>query len=161
MSGRSAQSHPVTAAVIAHAKQAGLALAWRRFPAGTRTAAEAAQAIGVPVGAIVKSLLFMIGEGPWMVLMAGDRRVDEDALAVWSKKAVRRASADEVRRWTGAAIGGVPPFAHPQPLPTLVDRSLWRYLEIWAAAGTPDSVIALAPDHLLELTGGELWPSEV
>lgn len=160
MSEGEAGPHPITRAVLAQAQAAGVTLMAQRFPDGTRTAQEAAAAVGVPVGAIVKSLLFMVGAEPWMVLTAGDRRVDEAALAGRTGQAVRRASAEEVRRWTGAAIGGVPPFAHPSPLPTLVDGSLWRYPEVWAAAGTPDSVVALTPDQLLALCAGEVWPDQ-
>ncbi|MHB1980444.1 MAG: YbaK/EbsC family protein [Sulfobacillus sp.] len=152
--------HPLSQAVVDHARHRGVDLDIRRFPAGTRTAQQAAAAIGVEVGAIVKSLLFMVGDEPWMVLMAGDRRLDEVRLAAKTHKTVRRASPEEVRSATGAAIGGVPPFGHPTALPTLVDASLQRFAVVWAAAGTPDSVVALTPSQIGELSQAQLWDTD-
>ena len=152
--------HHLSQAVLNHAAQHGVSLTVVRFPAGTRTAQQAADAIGVALGAIVKSLVFMVADAPWMVLVAGDRRVDEAKLQEQMQEPVRRASADEVRRATGAAIGGVAPFGHTMQLPTLVDTSLHRFPVVWAAAGTPDSVFALTPDQLKELCHGQDWATE-
>ncbi len=152
--------HPLSQAVLDHARHWGVDLDIRRFPAETRTAQQAAAAIGVEVGAIVKSLLFMVGEQPWMVLMAGDRRLDEVRLSEQTHKSVRRASPEEVRSATGAAIGGVPPFGHPTALPTLVDASLQRFALVWAAAGTPDSVVALTPRQLRDLCQAVVWDTD-
>ena len=111
----------------------------RSYPEGTRTAVDAAAAVGCDVDQIVKSLVLMAGEQPVLVLCSGANRV---ALA----------NADEVRAATGFAIGGAPPFGHPSPLPTLVDPHLLGFDEVWAAAGTPDSVFPLTPGDLVAAT---------
>ena len=120
----------------------------RDFPAGTRTAQDAAAAIGCRVGQIVKSLVFVRGEQPVLVLCSGANTVDAQRLGL------HKADADLVRRATGFAIGGVPPYGHPAPLETLVDEDLLGYDEIWAAAGTPRSVFPLTPAQLVERSGG-------
>ena len=104
-----------------------------------RTAEDAARALGVEVGAIVKSLVFLIDGAPVMALVAGDRRCDTRALpAAFARTGlVLRADADKVREATGFAIGGVAPIAHPRPLPTVVDDSLNRFETVYAAAGHP------------------------
>jgi prolyl-tRNA editing enzyme YbaK/EbsC (Cys-tRNA(Pro) deacylase) len=123
------------------------------FPAGTRTAVDAAAAIGCDVGQIVKSLVFRDGEGgpAVLVLCAGANKVDTARLGLV------KADADFVRAITGYSIGGVPPWdwATP-PGRTLIDRDLLRYEEIWAAAGTPHSVFPLSPADLVARTGGEV-----
>lgn len=139
----------------------GLGDGIRRYPEGTRTAVDAAQAIGCSVGAIVKSLVFMAGDEPLLVLVSGSNRVDVAALSAHLGRPVRRADAGEVRRYTGFAIGGVPPLGHPQVLPTLADPSLMLYDEVWAAAGTPDSVFPAAPADLLRACGAQQAPSDV
>jgi len=120
----------------------------REFPAGTRTAQDAAAAIGCSVGQIVKSLVFVRGDKPVLVLCSGANTVDTERLGV------AKADADVVRRATGFAIGGVPPYGHPAPLETLVDEDLMAHDEIWAAAGTPRSVFPLTPAQLVERAGG-------
>ena len=120
----------------------------REFPAGTRTAQDAAAAIGCGVGQIVKSLVFVRGDEPVLVLCSGANTVDSERLGL------AKADADLVRRATGFAIGGVPPYGHPAPLETLVDEDLMGYDEIWAAAGTPRSVFPLTPPELLDRSGG-------
>jgi prolyl-tRNA editing enzyme YbaK/EbsC (Cys-tRNA(Pro) deacylase) len=120
----------------------------REFPAGTRTAQDAAAAIGCSVGQIVKSLVFVRDEQPVLVLCSGANTVDAQRLGL------HKADADLVRRATGFAIGGVPPYGHPAPLETLVDEDLLGYDEIWAAAGTPRSVFPLTPAQLVERSGG-------
>jgi prolyl-tRNA editing enzyme YbaK/EbsC (Cys-tRNA(Pro) deacylase) len=123
------------------------------FPAGTRTAAEAAAAIGCELGQIVKSLVFRSGEhGPAvLVLCAGSNTVDTDRLGLTT------ADAGFVRQVTGFAIGGVPPWGWAMPPErTVIDRDLLGYTEIWAAAGTPRSVFPLSPSELIDRTGGEV-----
>jgi prolyl-tRNA editing enzyme YbaK/EbsC (Cys-tRNA(Pro) deacylase) len=121
------------------------------FPAGTRTAADAAAAIGCDVGQIVKSLVFRAGEGgpAVLVLCAGVNTVDAERLRLV------KADADFVREVTGYPIGGVPPWGWATPpAQTVIDRDLLRYEEIWAAAGTPRSVFPLSPSELVTRTGG-------
>jgi prolyl-tRNA editing enzyme YbaK/EbsC (Cys-tRNA(Pro) deacylase) len=104
----------------------------------------------------VKSLVFMAGETPVLVLASGVNRVDLNKLAALVGQPVRRANADEVRQATGFAIGGVPPVGHARALRTYVDRDLLAYDEVWAAAGTPNSVFSVAPRTLVELAEGEV-----
>lgn len=121
-----------------------------------RTAADAAVALGVPVGAIVKSLVFVVGSTPVMALVAGDRRCRTTALPAalgLTGKAVR-ADADLVRQATGFAIGGVAPVGHATALPVVVDASLARFVAIYAAAGHPHCVFATTYPELLALTSG-------
>ena len=123
------------------------------FPAGTRTAADAAAAIGCEVGQIVKSLVFRAGEGgpAVLVLCSGSNTVDAARLELV------KADADFVREVTGFAIGGVPPWGWATaPARTLVDPDLLTYDEIWAAAGTPHSVFPLSPSALVARCGGEV-----
>jgi prolyl-tRNA editing enzyme YbaK/EbsC (Cys-tRNA(Pro) deacylase) len=126
----------------------------RRFAQGTKTAEEAARAIGCAVGQIVKSLVFMADGRAVLALTSGANRVDTGLLAALAgAKGVTRASPEEVRAATGFAIGGTPPFGHPAPLPTFLDRDLLAYQEIWAAAGAPDAVFRTTPGELLAATG--------
>lgn len=121
-----------------------------------RTAEEAARGCGVPVGAIIKSLVFMVGDQAIMALVAGDRRAVEAALPAAAGLAgkARRATAAEVRAATGFAIGGVAPVGHPAPLPVLIDASLGRFERLFAAAGHPHCVFATDLAELVRLTGG-------
>lgn len=128
----------------------------RRFPEGTKTAGDAARAIGCDVGQIVKSLVFTADGVPLLALTSGGNRADTRRLAELTGAAeVRRATPEEARTATGFAVGGTPPFGHPRRLRTLCDRDLLAHEEIWAAAGTPDSVFALSPAELLRCTGAE------
>lgn len=135
-----------------------LELEVREFPASTRTAAEAAQAIGCEVAAIAKSIVFRGREsgGPILAVASGAHRIDLEKLAKAAGEAPERADADFVREKTGFAIGGVPPIAHKVPPVTVIDESLMALPEIWAAAGTPNAVFRLTPNDLLRLTGGKL-----
>ena len=119
-----------------------------------RTAQQAADALGVQVGQIAKSIIFRRKEDDAAVLVitSGDRRVDEKKVAALVGK-VGRADAEFVRQRTGFAIGGVSPVAHATPAVTLIDRELFRFDEIWAAAGHPHGVFRLRPDDLVQLTG--------
>ena len=122
----------------------------REFPAGTRTAQDAAAAIGCEVGQICKSLVFRVGDEPLLVVCSGTNRVDEGRFGA------RKADADFVRRATSFSIGGVPPFGHPEPVPTVVDEDLLAYDVVWAAAGTPRHVFPLEPDELVRRCGGRV-----
>ena len=126
----------------------------RELPASTRTAPEAAAAVGCEVGAIVKSLVFRSGDEAVLALVSGGNRADEALLEAGFGAAVERADADFVRAATGYSIGGVPPIGHPRPLRTLVDEDLLRFAVVWGAAGTPRSVFPIPPGELVELTGG-------
>jgi prolyl-tRNA editing enzyme YbaK/EbsC (Cys-tRNA(Pro) deacylase) len=129
----------------------------RRFPQGTKTASDAAEAIGCEVGQIVKSLVFMVGETPVLALTSGANRVDTAALgALAGAGDVRRASPEEARAATGFAVGGTPPFGHPVRIRTFVDPDLLAWEVVWAAAGTPDSVFPLSPEELVLASGGSV-----
>ncbi|WP_322792800.1 YbaK/EbsC family protein [Bellilinea sp.] len=128
------------------------------LPASTRTAPEAAQAVGCQVGQIVKSLVFrtQTSRRAVLVLVSGSNRVNEDRLAEVVGEAVVKAEADFVREQSGFAVGGVPPVGHHRPLPTYIDQDLLQYAEVWAAAGTPHAVFKLNPRELPRITGGEV-----
>lgn len=139
------------------ATAAGLSLEIRRFPQGTKTAADAARAIGCEIGQIVKSLVFMADGRPFLALTSGSNRADQPRLAaLLGSEEVRRASPDEAREATGYAIGGTPPFGHSRRLAVLIDRDLLSYDLVWAAAGTPDSVFPITPVELLRTTSGQV-----
>ncbi|MEU8889434.1 YbaK/EbsC family protein [Streptomyces sp. NPDC048442] len=134
----------------------------RRFPDATRTAAEAAAALGCDVSEIVKSLIFEAvyekqSNAPVLVLMDGSSRVDVELVRqVLGAQKVRRANADLVRGTTGYAIGGVPPFGHVTKTRVLADRGLLTHPVVWAAAGTPHTVFPMAPDTLIGHAGATL-----
>jgi len=136
----------------------GLPLRVVEFPASTRTAQDAADAIGCAVGQIAKSLVFR-GRGSGRAILAvtsGANRVSEARLAELAGEPIGKADAEFVRAQTGYAIGGVPPIGHDRPIATFLDADLWQYAEIWAAAGTPNAVFRLTPDDLARLTGGSV-----
>jgi prolyl-tRNA editing enzyme YbaK/EbsC (Cys-tRNA(Pro) deacylase) len=138
------------------ARARGLDVEVQEFPQGTRTASDAAAAIGCDVAQIVKSLVFMADDQPLLVLTSGANRVDEDALGRTLGLTLRKATADEVRDATGYAIGGTPPFGHRQPLRVICDADLTVHEELWAAAGTPSTVFPITSTRLLEATGAEV-----
>jgi len=139
--------HPNTLRVIAAAREAGLEITTRRFPEGTKTAADAATAIGVTVGQIVKSLV--------MALVSGSNQLDEKKLALAAGGAkCARVDADAVREATGYPIGGVPPFGHSTQLRVFVDPDLLQYDEVWAAAGTWNDNFGAAPADIVRVAGG-------
>ncbi len=141
--------------VVAAARDRGLEVTPRSFPSGTKTAVDAARAVGVDVAQIVKSLVFRVDGQPVMALVPGDRRVDEAKLAVASGgSVVERMDAASVRDVTGFSIGGVPPIGHS--LPVYVDRPIAGYDEVWVAAGTGTDVFAVAPPDLIRVTGGSI-----
>jgi prolyl-tRNA editing enzyme YbaK/EbsC (Cys-tRNA(Pro) deacylase) len=125
------------------------------FPEGTKTAADAARAVGCEIGQIVKSLVFVADGVAVVALTSGQNRVDSTALArLMEASSVRQATAEEAREATGFAIGGTPPFGHPRPLRVFVDRDLLAHEVVWAAAGTPQAVFAITPHELLAASGG-------
>ena len=135
------------------ARALGLHPEVRRFPEGTKTADAAAQAIGCDVGQIVKSLIFMADDRAVLALTSGRNRVDEAKLAsLTGAGEVRRATPEEAREATGFAVGGTPPFAHTQAVRAFIDGDLLGYDEVWAAAGTPDSVFPLSPADLVRVS---------
>lgn len=143
--------------VITAAAAVGVDVRPRRYPEGTRTAADAAAAIGCEVADICKSIVLTADDGPVLVLTSGANRVDLHRVAdLLGASGLRRATAEEVRSATGQAIGGTAPFGHPTPLRILVDRDLLDRQQIWAAAGTPDTVFPLSPDDLVAATGGKV-----
>ncbi|GAA3037570.1 YbaK/EbsC family protein [Actinokineospora globicatena] len=154
----STPEHPGVTAVADALRAAGLpeAAAGIRFLDGdVRTAAAAAAAIGVPVGAIANSLVFVADGAPLLVLTSGDHRADTAKLAALTEVTeVGKATPAFVREHTGQAIGGVAPVGHPEPLRTLVDSHLARYPVVWAAAGHPRSLFPTTYADLVTLTGG-------
>ncbi|MGO1118716.1 YbaK/EbsC family protein [Rhodovibrionaceae bacterium A322] len=134
----------------------GLDLTVKEFPAGTRTAEDAAAAIGCSVAQIAKSLIFRGKESNASVLVvaSGANRVDEKKVSALLGEKIGRADADFVRDKTGFAIGGVPPLAHKEAPKVLLDEDLLALGEIWAAAGTPQSVFCLQAEDLPRVTGG-------
>jgi prolyl-tRNA editing enzyme YbaK/EbsC (Cys-tRNA(Pro) deacylase) len=124
----------------------------------TRTAAEAAQAAGCEVGQIVKSLVFLLEpeQTPVLVLASGSNRVHEKRLGRQLGGSLAKADADFVHQVSGYAIGGVPPVGHKTPLQTYVDEDLLQYPVVWAAAGTSNAIFQLAPQELVNLTGGQV-----
>lgn len=125
-----------------------------RYPREIRTAVDAAAAIGCDVGEIVKSLVFATPDGVVLALTSGANRVDTSSLGRDVGATIERADAETVRAATGFSIGGTPPFGHPTPLPTYVDRDLLEHETVWAAAGAPDSVFPISPHRLIEVTNG-------
>src|SRR5712691_9414648 len=137
--------HPTAQRFQDRLREIGLEIEVRELADSTRTAAEAAAAVGVEIGQIVKSLVFLESGTPLLCLCAGDRRVDTSTLG----SDVRQARGDEVREATGFAIGGVPPVGHDRPVQTLVDASLRRFETVWCAAGTPHAVFPVATEALI------------
>ena len=135
---------------------ASLACEIRTLPGSTRTAVEAAAAVGCSVGEIAKSLVFRAGDRPVIAVMSGDNRLDPDKLAAAIGEAVGRADANFVRAATGFAIGGVPPLGHATAADMFMDADLFRFDEIWAAAGSPFSVFAITPARLAEASGARI-----
>lgn len=127
----------------------------RRLDDSARTAKEAAAALGIEVGQIASSLIFLADGEPVLVIASGGHRVDELQLGAVLAATITKANADDVRRATGYAIGGVAPVGHPEPLRTIVDIALSRYDVVWAAGGHPHYVFPTSYDELLRITAGE------
>ena len=138
------------------ARAVGLTPDIRQFPEGTRTAEQAAAAVGCELGQIVKSLVFLCDGDAVLALTSGANRVDTKRLGEVLGGKITRADADGVREATGYAIGGTPPFGHAHPLRTVADPALLAYDAVWAAAGTPDTVFELTPDELIRASGAAI-----
>jgi prolyl-tRNA editing enzyme YbaK/EbsC (Cys-tRNA(Pro) deacylase) len=137
--------HPTAQRLQERLHELGLDVEIRELSDSTRTAQEAADAVGAELAQIVKSLVFMDGDGALLCLCAGDRRVDTAKLG----EDVRQAKGDEVREATGFAIGGVPPLGHERPVRTVVDESLRRFETVWCAGGTPHAVFPVETERLI------------
>jgi prolyl-tRNA editing enzyme YbaK/EbsC (Cys-tRNA(Pro) deacylase) len=124
------------------------------LPVEARTSQQAADAVGVGVGQIAKSLVFMVDGAPIMVIASGVNRVDERKLATLAGGKIRRADADTVKKATGYTIGGVPPFGHDTALRLWIDEDLLGHDLIYAAGGVPECIFPLTPEELLKATGG-------
>ena len=149
--------HPSTQKVAEAAQELGLAIEVKEFAQTTRTAQEAADAIGCELAQIVKSLCFTVNDAPIMALVSGENQLDERKLAALcnvGRKKVKQATADAVKAATGFSIGGVPPFGHITPMTIFIDEDLLQFETVWAAAGTPFTVFAIAPDDLVNGSGG-------
>lgn len=149
---------PAAARVAAAARDLGLAVEVVAMPASTRTAEEAAAACGCAVGEIVKSLVFRGATSgrPYLLLVAGSNRVDETAVAGSIGEALERMPGKDVRTVTGYAIGGIPPFGHATALDVFIDEDLLGHARVWAAAGTPFAVFAVAPRALAAAVGAKV-----
>lgn len=142
---------------VAAATGLGVELRVTRYPSGTRTARDAAAAVGCELAQIVKSLVFVADGRVVVALMSGADRVDTDLLADAAGAAgARQARAEEVAEATGFTIGGVPPFGHARSLETFLDRRLLDFDEVWAAAGTPDACFPIAPGELARLAAASV-----
>ncbi|WP_109471118.1 YbaK/EbsC family protein [Ornithinimicrobium cavernae] len=151
--------HPRNQAVQDALTAAGIASRIQVLDEHARTAALAAAQLGCEVAAIANSLVFMADGQPLLVMASGAARVDTDVIAsAVGADSVTKASADQVRAATGQAIGGVAPTGHPTPLQTLVDPELGAHDTIWAAGGTPDSIVPLTFQQLVTITAGHVTP---
>ena len=147
--------HPNVVRVMEAARERGLEITAKRFPEGTKTAADAAAAIGVSVGQIVKSLVFGVDTEIVMVLVSGSNQLDEKKLALAAGGAkCSRVDADAVRAATGYPIGGVPPLGLATQLRIFIDPDLLQYDEVWAAAGTWHDVFPISPSDLVSASHG-------
>lgn len=148
---------PANRRVASFLVQFGVDFEIRLLPEAVRTARLAADALGCEVGQIANSLIFrdLDRDSAVLIMCAGDRRVDLAKVRSLAGLRLGKADADFVRRQTGYAIGGVPPVAHANPLRCLLDTSLQRHDEVWAAAGTPESVFRMTPAQLQQITGGD------
>jgi Cys-tRNA(Pro) deacylase len=150
-------SHPNAVRVAEAARALGIEVEILEYPEGTRTAEDAAAAIGVEVGQIVKSLVFAVDDEVVVALVSGPNRLDESKLATAAGgEVVARVDANRVREATGYPIGGVPPLGHATSLRTFMDEDLLGFDIVWAAAGTPHHVFRVLPGRLAEVTGARI-----
>ena len=147
--------HRNVRAFLAAAADLGVSVEPRQFPESTHTAADAAAAVGVEVGRIVKSLVFAVDDEVVVALVSGPNRLDERKLAAAAGgRTAGRVDANAARDATGFPIGGVPPFGHRRPLRVFVDEDLLGHGEVWAAAGMPNVNFGIAPDDLVRASSG-------
>ena len=150
--------HPSAEKVASAARKYGLEIEVVEFSQTTRTAEDAAAAIGCQVAQIVKSLVFAVNGKPVIALVSGQNMLDTRKLAAIygvGRKKVKRADAEIVKSATGFSIGGVPPFGHVTSLPVTIDEDLTRFDVVWAAAGTPNAVFPISPEDLVAASGGQ------
>ena len=141
-------------AVVAACIEAGIAPAMVRFPEGTKTSQDAARAVGSELGAIAKSLVFLVDDEPVLVLCSGDHRVDEQRLAAhFGGGTARPAPLDTVRQVTGFVAGGTPAVGHASEMQVVADQTLARYRWLWSAGGTPDTVYPVSLERLMAASG--------
>ena len=142
--------------VRAALQAAGLDCPIRTLPGSTRTAVEAAAAVGCTVAEIAKTLVFRAGDRAVIAIMSGDNRLDTGKLSGAVGERVGRADADFVRAATGFAIGGVPPLGYAAPIDVFMDADLYRFAEVWAAGGSPFSVFPIEPARLRDVSGAKV-----
>ena len=151
---------PDSARKVANAAAtAGLSVSIVEMPQSTRTAEDAATACGCVVAQIVKSLVFVGADSgrPYLLLVSGENRVDETAIAAELGEALARPNGRQVRDLTGYAIGGIPPIGHAQPIETVIDTRLLDFETVWAAAGTPRCVFSVEPKALADAAGARSY----
>jgi Cys-tRNA(Pro) deacylase len=148
--------HPNIERVRERLREQGIEAQPVEFAESTRTAADAAAAIGTTVAQIAKSLVFLADSQPLLVIASGANRVDTKKLGTLLDARITRADADAVRQATGFPIGGVPPLGHTTPLRTLIDEDLLAFTSVWAAAGTPNAVFETTPADLVKMTNGQV-----
>jgi prolyl-tRNA editing enzyme YbaK/EbsC (Cys-tRNA(Pro) deacylase) len=145
---------PKVERVVEAGRALDIAVEPHRFSEGTRTAADAAAAVGCEIGQIVKSLVFGSDRGPLLFLVSGANRLDVGlAASVAGANDLHKADAEEARRATGFSIGATPPFGHPESIPTFMDEDLLSFSKVWAAAGRDDSVFCVSPASLRDAIG--------
>lgn len=139
-------------------REHGFAYQVKELSQATRSAREAAEAVGCGIGQIAKSLIFKSKnkDEPLLVITSGSNRVNEERISEYISEPVEKADPDFVREKTGFSIGGVPPIGHLEKIMTFIDEDLLRYEQIWAAAGNPRAVFKLQPEELVEMTGGQV-----
>jgi prolyl-tRNA editing enzyme YbaK/EbsC (Cys-tRNA(Pro) deacylase) len=153
-------SHPAVDRVVAALAEAGLTPEITWFDDAVTTAPLAAAALGIEVGQIANSLVFLIDGEPLLVMTSGSHRVDTEWLGQQLNGTITRASKDDVKEATGQVIGGVAPVGHPAPVRTIVDTQLANYDVVWAAAGHAKTVFPTTFDELVRITGGDPRPVE-
>lgn len=126
------------------------------FQKGTKTSQEAADQIGVKIGQIAKSLVFIAGQRPILVIASGQNRVSEEKLVQITGSLVKLATPEQVKQLTGFVVGGVPPVGHKTKLTTFIDQDLLTYSLVWAAGGTPQTVFPIKPEKLVKITRGRI-----
>ena len=146
--------HPSVMQVTGRLRELGAQGEVVSLPTPARTAAQAAEQLECPVGAIANSLIFDAEGTPVLVMTSGSHRVDLGQVGSLLEARITKADADFVRKHTGMPIGGVAPVGHPKPIRTLVDIDLARFDPVWAAAGHPNTVYPTTYDELLRITGG-------
>lgn len=135
----------------------GFSIEVKELPDSTRTSSDAAKALGCDISQIAKTIVFkgVETEKPYLVIASGSNRIKEKKIEKFVKEKIKKAGADFVKNKTGFSIGGVPPLGHIEKIPTFIDKDLFKYPEIWAAAGTPNAVFKLTPEQLIKITGGK------